>query len=57
METVAPRGMRSVSRPDHFIPGERDLGAHGIGGPVGFGVCLGALEKKSLATAGNHLIA
>jgi hypothetical protein len=44
--TVASRGMPSDSRPDRFIPRERDLGAHWIGGSVGFGVGLDALERK-----------
>lgn len=42
----SPQGMRSVSRPDHFIPRERDLGAYGIGGWVYCGVGLDAFDRK-----------
>ena len=54
---VAPRGMRSVSGPDRFIPRERDHGAYCIGGWVGFGVVWTRWRGKSLATAGNQLVA
>jgi hypothetical protein len=43
-------GERSASRPGRFIPEERSLGTHFIGGWAGPRACLDDVEKRKFLT-------